>query len=59
MCAASTVKRDLTGVHLWIVCALLVPLSSYADSLADSGFALRNQNPFLQIHGLPTFQSAA
>ena len=58
MCAASTVKRDLTGVHLWIVCALLVPLSSYADSLADSGFALRNQNPFLQIHGLPTFQSA-
>ena len=59
MSAASTVKRGPAGVRLLFVCALLVPLSSYADPIAASGFALRNQNPFLQIYGLPTFQSAS
>lgn len=37
-------------------------LYSYADGSANAvghGFALRNQNPFLQIYGLPPFQSAA
>ena len=58
MSAAATVKRGQTGLHLLIACALLFPLSSYADSQSDSGFALRNQNPFLHIFGLPTFQSA-
>ena len=41
-----------------IACVLIAPLSSHADSYSAGVFALRNQNPFLQIYGLPTFQSA-
>lgn len=37
----------------------LYPLAATAGSGIAEGFALRNQNPFLQIFGLPTFQSAA
>ena len=41
-----------------IACVLFAPLSSHADSYSAGIFTLRNQNPFLQIFGLPTFQSA-
>ena len=41
-----------------IACALIAPLPGHADSYSAGTFALRNQNPFLQIYGLPTFQSA-
>lgn len=34
------------------------PLNLHADSPSDGGFTLRNQNPFLQVFGLPVFQSA-
>lgn len=39
----------------FLVAALLL---SIAEVRADGVFPLRNQNPFLQIYGLPTFQSA-
>ena len=38
---------------------LACPLSSQADNSAVRSFFLRNHNPFLQIYGLPTFQSAS
>lgn len=42
-----------------LVIALLVwPLTANAEQAGAHGFALRNQNPFLQIFGLPPFQSA-
>jgi hypothetical protein len=56
--AASRVKQGRPGRHLLLICALLVSLSGHAESITDSGFGIRNQNPFLQIFGLPTFQSA-
>ena len=58
MSTRSIVKRGLAGSPLVILGALLVPLSGHADSTPESGFALRNQNPFLHIYGLPAFQSA-
>lgn len=49
------------GVRLAVAAgALLVcPLSGQADDSAVRGFSLRNHNPFLQIYGLPAFQSAS
>lgn len=38
------------------IVVFVYPLSACADDAR--GFSLRNQNPFLQIFGLPTFQSA-
>jgi hypothetical protein len=37
---------------------LACPSSGYADETSAGFFTLRNQNPFLQIYGLPTFQTA-
>jgi hypothetical protein len=56
--ATSGVKRGRPGPRVLLICALLVPLSGHAELKSDGGFALRNQNPFLQIFGLPIFQSA-
>ncbi len=44
-------------VLLSFVAALLVP-AAFADDRAGAEFALRNQNPFLQIFGLPAYQAA-
>jgi hypothetical protein len=38
---------------------LVCPVKASCDEVAGDGFALRNQNPFLQIFGLPPLQSAA
>ena len=51
-------RQGRPGLRLLIFYALLVPLSGHTESLSAGGYALRNQNPFLQIYGLPTFQSA-
>lgn len=40
------------------VCLFAVAPACIADDTANSVFALRNHNPFLQIFGLPTFQTA-
>lgn len=47
------------GLRLLLAVALLVwPLTANAEQTVPHGFAVRNQNPFLQIFGLPAFQSA-
>ena len=37
---------------------LLAPSLSYGQSASNDGFGLRNQNPFLQVFGLPILQTA-
>jgi len=43
---------------LVVFSVLLCPKASPAEEMAAPGFALRNHNPFLQIFGLPSLQSA-
>ena len=43
---------------LLVISLLVWPLTAHSEQAAAHGFALRNQNPFLQIFGLPPFQSA-
>ena len=38
---------------------VMCPSGARADDASGGIFALRNQNPFLQVYGLPTFQPAA
>ena len=40
------------------VALIVYPIIASGDDSAVRGFALRNQNPFLQIFGLPVFESA-
>ena len=48
-----------TGQQTLLAIALFAyPVGAGAWQGVADGFALRNQNPFLQIFGLPTFQSA-
>jgi hypothetical protein len=49
--------REKRTACLALVMTLFAPLCSAADD-AGSAFALRNQNPFLQIFGLPVYQTA-
>lgn len=37
----------------------MVPVASRASDQNAFGFALRNQNPFLQVYGLPIYQNAS
>ena len=56
----SVQRRIGAGQLVLLAIALIVyPFSALADDSAVRGFALRNQNPFLQIFGLPVFESAA
>ena len=48
----------LADKGLAALAALLIASSALADDVGAGGFALRNQNPFLQIFGLPTYQTA-
>jgi hypothetical protein len=50
------VKR--LACELLTISLLLCPVSAKSGDGAGGGFALRNQNPFLQIFGLPMSQSA-
>ena len=43
---------------LLVMSLVASPVVASADETASPGFLLRNQNPFLQIFGLPPFQSA-
>ena len=43
---------------LLAIALIVYPFSANADDSAVRGFALRNQNPFLHIFGLPVFESA-
>ncbi len=43
---------------LLVISLLVCPLVAGADQGGAAGFPLRNQNPFLQIFGLPPIQSA-
>ncbi|NNF40683.1 MAG: DUF3187 family protein [Woeseiaceae bacterium] len=43
---------------LLLLCLVAFPGVASADAVSSPGFLLRNQNPFLQIFGLPPFQSA-
>jgi hypothetical protein len=43
---------------LFVLIATLAAPACVADDAAIGGFALRNQNPFLQIFGLPVYQTA-
>ena len=53
-------KRFCVVLHRLGVLALmtLLPAVGYSESSLTTGFGLRNQNPFLQIFGLPTLQTA-
>ena len=51
-CVRAVVAALITGA------TLACPSVGYADDASAGIFALRNQNPFLQIFGLPAFQSA-
>ena len=48
------VLRQLGALALMIS----LPTVGYSESSLTAGFGLRNQNPFLQVFGLPTLQSA-
>lgn len=50
--------RRAVVVMLIIGIAALCPSGGQADDESAGIFALRNQNPFLQVFGLPAFQSA-
>lgn len=51
-------RKRAGQLTLLAVAAMVYAFSAHADDSAVRGFALRNQNPFLQVFGLPTFQSA-
>lgn len=54
-------SRHLLRVAATAACSLSAvcfPAASGAAESPESWFALRNQNPFLQIYGLPSFQGA-
>lgn len=57
------ITRRARRVRIAVV-SLLVPLAALlapagrADDAPSWGFALRNQNPFLQVFGLPVYQTA-
>lgn len=60
MTITSATRRGRARCRARLAAGLFVclPFGS-AAALSDPGiFALRNQNPFLQVYGLPTFQSA-
>lgn len=47
------------SLRLLLAIGLLVwPLTASSEQTVSHGFAVRNQNPFLQIFGLPPFQTA-
>jgi hypothetical protein len=52
ICRRAVVVTLITGV------AILCPSGGQADDESAGIFALRNQNPFLQVFGLPAFQTA-
>ena len=56
------VQKWLTGVpagRVLLIASLFIwPASASAGQSLTQGMPLRNQNPFLQIYGLPPFQSA-
>lgn len=56
----SAMRWGRTGCRTLLAASLLVsPLVGSAEALSEPGtFALRNQNPFLQVYGLPAFQTA-
>lgn len=59
MAILSQVFRGTAGQRALLVISLLVySLAANAEQNVMQGFSLRNQNPFLQIFGLPPFQSA-
>ena len=43
---------------MWLAAVLLYPVPGASEVHFESGFGLRNHNPFLQIFGLPTYKSA-
>lgn len=57
-----TVQESLPGAlraRALLVASLIIwPISAIAGQAVTQGVPLRNQNPFLQIFGLPPFQSA-
>ena len=57
-----TVRKSLRGIlagRALLIASLFVwPISAIAGQSVTQGVPLRNQNPFLQIFGLPPFQSA-
>ena len=59
MNASSRLMCMRVAVAALIASAVFVcPSLGHADDVSAGIFALRNQNPFLQIYGLPAFQSA-
>jgi hypothetical protein len=54
-----TAHGPATAAALLASCLLGCASLATADETSGGGFALRNQNPFLHIFGLPTFQSAS
>ena len=57
--STKTIGRE-AGYRVLLASAALICASlAHADASSDRVFALRNENPFLQVYGLPTFQSAA
>jgi len=52
-------QNRVWACELLAVSLLLCPVAANSDEGVAEGFALRNQNPFLQIFGLPPLQSAA
>ena len=53
------IRRLATSTRVLLLTALVIcPGIAAAEQAASPGFLLRNQNPFLQIFGLPPFQSA-
>lgn len=59
MAILSTHFRNTVGQRALLVIGVLVwPNAAGAEPGITTGYSLRNQNPFLQIFGLPPFQSA-
>ena len=51
-------RTRASQLTLLVASLIIYPFAAVAEQPAAPGFALRNQNPFLQIFGLPPFQSA-
>ena len=58
MTAQKSLPGVLSGRALLVVSLIVWPISAIAGQSVTQGVPLRNQNPFLQIFGLPPFQSA-
>jgi len=59
MILSRRVYRKAGQLSLLVIALLAYPLVACPGEVGARGFSLRNQNPFLQIFGLPPFQSAA